>query len=180
MNDLPSPSAAELKAIVESILFVAEEPLDMDTLARSLGVDFKMVTKAVDALNEECRERGVRLQQTGSAVQMVTAPEVAPYVERFLGLDEDRSLSQAALETLAIIAYKQPITRMTIENIRGVNCDQVIAALKARGLIAEVGRAHAQGRPYLFGTTFRFLEYFGLEKPEDLPPLREAEAEAED
>ena len=180
MNDLPSPSAAELKAIVESILFVAEEPLDMDMLARSLGVDLKMVTKAVDALNEECRERGVRLQQTGSAVQMVTAPEVAPYVERFLGLDEDRSLSQAALETLAIIAYKQPITRMTIENIRGVNCDQVIASLKIRGLIAEVGRAHAQGRPYLFGTTFRFLEYFGLEKPEDLPPLAEAEGESED
>jgi len=180
MNDLPSPSAAELKAIVESILFVAEEPLDMDMLARSLGVDVKMVAKAVDALNEECRQRGVRLQQTGSAVQMVTAPEVAPYVERFLGLDEDRSLSQAALETLAIIAYKQPITRMTIESIRGVNCDQVIASLKARGLIAEVGRAHAQGRPYLFGTTFRFLEYFGLEKPEDLPPLKETEAESED
>ena len=180
MNDLPSPSPSELKAIIESILFVAEEPLDTDILARSLGVNLQMVTKVVDSLNEECRQRGVRLQRTGSAVQMVTAPEVAPYVERFLGLDEDRSLSQAALETLAIIAYKQPITRMTIENIRGVNCDQVIASLKARGLIAEVGRAHAQGRPYLFGTTFRFLEYFGLEKPEDLPPLEEAEGESED
>jgi segregation and condensation protein B len=180
MNDLPSPSPSELKAIVESILFVAEEPLDMGMLARSLGVKPEMVTEAVDALNEECRQRGVRLQHTGSAVQMVTSPEVAPYVERFLGLDEDRSLSQAALETLAIIAYKQPITRMTIEAIRGVNCDQVIASLKARGLIAEVGRAHAQGRPYLFGTTFRFLEYFGLEKPEDLPALKEVEAEPED
>ena len=95
-------------------------------------------------------------------------------------IDEHDRWQMAALETLAIIAYKQPITRMTIESIRGVNCDQVIASLKARGLIAEVGRAHAQGRPYLFGTTFRFLEYFGLEKPEDLPPLREAEAEPED
>jgi segregation and condensation protein B len=180
MNDLPSPSPAELKAIVESILFVAEEPLDMGMLARSLGVDLRLVTEAVDALNEECRQRGVRLQRTGSAVQMVTAPEVAIYVERFLGLDEDRSLSQAALETLAIIAYKQPITRMTIEAIRGVNCERAIASLKARGLIAEVGRAQAQGRPYLFGTTFRFLEYFGLEKPDDLPPLREAEGESED
>jgi len=111
---------------------------------------------------------------------MVTAPEVAPYVERFLGLDEDRSLSQAALETLAIIAYKQPITRTAIEAIRGVNCEWTIASLKARGLISEVGRAQAQGRPYLFGTTFRFLEYFGLEEPEDLPPLREAEGESED
>ncbi len=180
MNDLPSPSPSELKAIIESILFVAEDPLDMGILARSLAVDLKMVTEAVEALNEECRQRGVRLQRTGSAVQMVTAPEVAPYVERFLGLDEDRSLSQAALETLAIIAYKQPITRMTIEAIRGVNCEWTIASLKARGLIAEVGRAQAQGRPYLFGTTFRFLEYFGLEKPDDLPPLQEAEGESED
>jgi segregation and condensation protein B len=179
MNDLPSPSPSELKAVIESILFVAEEPLDMGLLARSLGVKPDMVTEAVDALNEECRQRGVRLQRTGDAVQMVTAPEVAPYVERFLGLDEDRSLSQAALETLAIIAYRQPITRTAIEAIRGVNCERAIASLKARGLIAEVGRAHAQGRPYLFGSTFRFLEYFGLEKPDDLPPLREAEEESQ-
>jgi len=180
MNDLPSPSHSELKAILESILFVAEEPLDMGMLARSLGVKLEMVAEAIDALNEECRRRGVRLQRTGNAVQMVTAPEVAPYVERFLGLDEDRTLSQAALETLAIIAYKQPMTRTAIEAIRGVNCERAIASLKARGLIAEVGRAQAQGRPYLFGTTFRFLEYFGLEKPDDLPPLEEAEGESED
>ena len=152
----------------------------MGMLARSLGVKPEMVTEAIVALNEECRERGVRLQRTGSVVQMVTAPEVAPYVEQFLGLDEDRVLSQAALETLAIIAYRQPITRTAIEAIRGVNCERAVASLKARGLIAEVGRAHAQGRPYLFGTTFRFLEYFGLEKPDDLPPLREVEAEPED
>jgi len=169
MNDLPSPS--KLKAVIESLLFVADEPLEIGVLARSLGVSPQMVTEALDALSDECRQRGVRLQRTGSVVQMVTAPEVAPYVERFLGLDEDHRLSHAALETLAIIAYKQPITRAAIEAIRGVNCERPIASLKARGLIAEVGRAHAQGRPYLFGTTFRFLEYFGLEKPEDLPPL---------
>ncbi|MDP2948207.1 MAG: SMC-Scp complex subunit ScpB [Chloroflexota bacterium] len=185
MNDLPSPS--ELKAVIESLLFVAEEPLEIGVLARSLGVSPQMVAEALDALSDECRQRGVRLQRTGSVVQMVTAPEVAPYVERFLGLDEDHRLSHAALETLAIIAYKQPITRAAIEAIRGVNCERAIASLKARGLIAEVGRAHAQGRPYLFGTTFRFLEYFGLEKPEDLPPLPQqdlsaahAETEAEE
>jgi segregation and condensation protein B len=104
---------------------------------------------------------------------MVTAPEVTSYVERFLGVEEDHRLSHAALETLAIIAYKQPITRHVLESIRGVNCDRALASLRARGLITEVGRAHAPGRPYLFGTTFRFLEYFGLEKPEDLPPLAE-------
>jgi segregation and condensation protein B len=102
---------------------------------------------------------------------MVTAPEAAPYVERFLGVEEDRRLSHASLETLAIVAYKQPIARGAIEAIRGVNCDRALASLKARGLVAEVGRATAARRPYLYGTTFRFLEYFGLEKPGDLPPL---------
>ena len=179
MENLSPPSPLQLQAIVESLLFVADEPVEMSTLARSLGVSAQAVAVAVDALAEECRQRGVRLQRTGSAVQMVTAPEATPYVERFLGLDEDHRLSHAALETLAIIAYKQPITRAAIEAIRGVNCERALASLKARGLIAEVGRAHAQGRPYLFGTTFRFLEYFGLEKPEDLPPLRQEEAPPE-
>jgi segregation and condensation protein B len=165
------PSPAELNAILESILFVADEPLEMGAIARSLGVGLSAIEEAVAALSTDCRQRGVRLQQTGSAVQMVTAPETAPYVERFLGLDEDHRLSHAALETLAIIAYKQPITRPAIEAIRGVNCERAVASLSARGLITEVGRAHSQGRPYLFGTTFRFLEHFGLEKPDDLPPL---------
>jgi len=173
------PSSAELKAILESILFVADEPLEMAAIARSLGVSLQGVEEAMAALSADCRQRGVRLQQTGSVVQMVTAPETAPHVERFLGLDEDHRLSHAALETLAIIAYKQPITRPAIEAIRGVNCERSVASLKARGLITEVGRAHAQGRPYLFGTTFRFLEHFGLEKPDDLPPLPEVhQAEA--
>jgi segregation and condensation protein B len=104
---------------------------------------------------------------------MVSAPEATLYVERYLGVEEDHRLSHASLETLAIIAYKQPITRQAIEAIRGVNCDRALASLRARGLITEVGRAGSAGRPYLFGTTFRFLEYFGLEKPGDLPPLEE-------
>jgi segregation and condensation protein B len=169
MIDQPSP--AELKAILESILFVADEPLDMGAMARSFGVGLAAIEEAVAALSVDCRQRGVRLQQTGSAVQMVTAPETAAYVGRFLGLDEDHRLSHAALETLAIIAYKQPITRPAIEAIRGVNCERAVASLCARGLVTEVGRAHSAGRPYLFGTTFRFLEHFGLEKPGDLPPL---------
>lgn len=94
-----------------------------------------------------------------------------PFVRRYLGVDEDQRLSTGAVETLAIIAYKQPIARSEIEAIRGVNCDHVIATLKSRGLIAEVGRADSPGRPFLYATTFRFLEYFGLERPEDLPRL---------
>ncbi len=164
-----------LKLIVESVLFVADEPVEVSALARIAEAELADVQQAVDVLAEDCRHRGVRIQRTESAVQMVTAPEVTPYVERFLGVEEDHRLSHAALETLAIIAYKQPITRQAIESIRGVNCDRALASLRARSLITEVGRAHAPGRPYLFGTTFRFLEYFGLEKPEDLPALGEQE-----
>jgi segregation and condensation protein B len=99
---------------------------------------------------------------------MVTAPEAAPYVQRVIGSDDYQPLSKAALETLAVIAYKQPITRADIEVVRGSGSEQAIASLKARGLIAEVGRANGRGRPVLFGTTFQFLQYFGLERPEDL------------
>ncbi len=162
-----------LKLIVESVLFVADDPVEVSALARIADAEPEDVQRAVDALAADCSRRGVRVQRTGSAVQMVTAPEATPHVERFLGVEEDHRLSHAALETLAIIAYKQPITRQAIEAIRGVNCDRALASLRARGLITEVGRARSAGRPYLFGTTFRFLEYFGLEKPEDLPPLEE-------
>jgi segregation and condensation protein B len=166
-----------LKLIVESVLFVADEPVDVGALARIADSPLEHVQAAVDALAADCHGRGVRLQRTQSAVQMVSAPEATTYVERYLGVEEDHRLSHASLETLAIIAYKQPITRQAIEAIRGVNCDRALASLRARGLITEVGRAGSAGRPYLFGTTFRFLEYFGLEKPEDLPPLDFVEQE---
>ena len=170
---MPDEAFDRLKLIVESVLFVADEPVEIAALARIAEAGLEETGAAVDALAEECRERGVRVQRTESAVQLVTAPETTSYVERYLGVEDDDRLSPAALETLAIIAYKQPITRQTMERIRGVNCDRALASLRARGLITEVGRAQAAGRPYLFGTTFRFLEHFGLEKPEDLPPLEE-------
>jgi len=160
-----------LNVIIESILFVADEPVEITSLARVTGRREAEVVAAVEAIASESQGRGLRVQRTGAAVQMVTAPEAAPFVEQFLGVDEDQRVSHAALETLAIIAYKQPISRQVIEAIRGVNCDRSLASLKARGLVTEVGRAATPGRPYLYGTTFRFLEYFGLEKPEDLPPL---------
>jgi segregation and condensation protein B len=170
-------ASQRLRFIVESVLFVADEPVEVSALARIAEAALEDVERAIDALAADCRGRGVRIQRTGSAVQMVTAPEATPYVERFLGIEEDHRLSHAALETLAIVAYKQPISRTAIEAIRGVNCDRALASLRARGLITEVGRARSAGRPYLFGTTFRFLEYFGLEKPEDLPPLAELSGE---
>jgi len=104
-------------------------------------------------------------------VQFVTAPEAAPYVERFLNLDLSSRLSTAALETLALIAYQQPIARMQIEAIRGVNCDGVLRTLLSRGLVAPQGRLDQAGRPIVYGTTFEFLQYFGLSDLSELPAL---------
>ena len=170
---MASGADENLKLVIESILFVADDPVETAALARVAGRREEDVIEAVEAIAVEYKGRGLRIQRTGAAVQMVTAPEASPFVEQFLGVDEDQRISHAALETLAIIAYKQPISRQVIEAIRGVNCDRALASLKARGLVTEVGRASTAGRPYQYGTTFRFLEHFGLEKPSDLPPLPE-------
>lgn len=152
------------------MLFVADAPIEIAALARTVNAPRAQVIEKLDELGDACRERGVRLQRTGELVQLVSAPQTAAYVERFLGL-EHPPLTNASLETLAIIAYRQPITRAGIEAVRGVDCDGPVRTLAARGLIEDVGRAPVIGRPTLFGTTVRFLEYFGLEKPDDLPPL---------
>ncbi|MCS7177855.1 MAG: SMC-Scp complex subunit ScpB [Anaerolineae bacterium] len=160
-----------LSGLVEALLFVADEPVSVDRLARALETPLVEVEAALEELERALQERGLRLQRMGERVQLVTAPEAAPWVERFLGLGERRRLSQAALETLAIIAYRQPVSRPEIEAIRGVNCDSVLRTLLAAGLIEEAGRAPAPGRPILYVTTFAFLQHFGLTRPEDLPPL---------
>jgi segregation and condensation protein B len=129
------------------------------------------VQAALEALGEDCRQRGLRLQRQAETVQLVTAPELTGYIERFLGLNAPAKLSTPALETLAIIAYRQPITRPEIEAIRGVNSDGVLRNLISKGLVEEVGRLETVGHPTLFGTTFEFLRYFGLEKVEALPAL---------
>jgi segregation and condensation protein B len=174
MADEPRPQ--NLKAAIESILFVADEPVELSALARITGVPQDDVARAVDELSAGYHDRGVRIQRTASAVQMVTAPESAVYVQRWLGVDERQRLSPTVLAVLTVIAYKQPITRADTEKLLGKSCDYALLTLRARDLIAEVGRAPGPGRPYLYGTTFKFLEHFGLEKPEDLPPLPELES----
>ncbi len=152
-------------------MFVAAGPVTVERLCRALDAPRPLVEEALAALARALRGRGLRLQRQGQEVRLVTAPEAAPYVERFLGRRGGHRLSRSALETLAIIAYRQPITRAQMEAIRGTSCQRALATLKARGLIQEVGRASLPGRPYLYGTTLKFLEHFGLERPEDLPPL---------
>lgn len=173
---MAADTRSDLRLAIESVLFVAHSPVDVATLARVAEVSEADVDEALRTIAADYKGKGLRIQRTETAAQFVSAPEAAPFVQSFLGIDESQTISPAVLETLAIIAYKQPIARSTIERIRGVNCDYAVAVLKARSLITEVGRAASPGRPYLYGTTFRFLEHFGLENPEDLPPLPELDS----
>ncbi len=169
-----SPTALSLVAALEALLFVAGQPVAVGELARALELDDAAVRQHLAELEAALLGHGLRLQRHGEQVQLVTAPEAGAVIERFLGGRGEARLSQAALETLAIIAYKQPVTRAQVEAIRGVDCGRALATLRARELIEEVGRADGPGRPALYGTTMRFLEYFGLRHPGELPPLSAA------
>jgi segregation and condensation protein B len=171
---LPAPAAEKLASLIESILFVADEPVQASALAKTLRRPMDAVESALEELEQHYEGRGLRLQRSNGLVRMVSAPESGPYVERFLGEESKQRLSTAALESLAIIAYRQPVTRASVEQVRGVNSDGPIASLVARGLVEEVGRAPGPGRPALLGTTMRFLEHFGLKNASELPPLDES------
>ena len=161
-----------LQSLIESLLFVADEPVTIDQLAMVLQTSADAVATAVGNLSQEyAQQRGMRLQQKGHRVQMVTAPEATEYVRRFLGLEISSKLSPAALEALAIVAYRQPVTRAQVEAVRGVNSDGVLRTLVNRGMIEEVGRLEQAGRPIIYGTTFEFLQQFGLTSLDQLPPL---------
>ncbi len=164
---------ADLKSQVESLLFVAEGPVSTVALARALEVEEGKVEEVLQELGRDYAGRGIRLQRVRDKVQLVSAPEAAGAIRKFLGLDGTGRLSAAALETLAIVAYRQPITRPAIEAVRGVNCDGVIYSLMSRGLVQEVGRLETAGRPILYATTFEFLQNFGLRGVEDLPRLEQ-------
>ncbi|NPA27099.1 MAG: SMC-Scp complex subunit ScpB [Chloroflexi bacterium] len=160
-----------LDAGVEALLFAAGEGVPVERLARVLGVSLDQLEAGLLMLEERLQDRGIRLQRHGDTVRLVTAAEWSPWVRRLLGLEAQARLSRAALETLAIIAYRQPITRPEIDAIRGVNSEGVLRSLLEKGLIQELGRADAPGRPILYGTTEAFLQHFGLTSLEQLPPL---------
>ena len=173
MTDTSPHPPVPLKTLVESLLFVAEGPVAVAALARALEVEPEKIDDALAELKSDYAERGIRVQRARDKVQLVSAPDAATVIQTFLGIDGSGHLSAAALETLAIIAYRQPITRPAIEGVRGVNCDGVIHSLLTRGLIQEVGRMETAGRPILYATTFDFLQHFGLRDVEDLPPLED-------
>lgn len=163
----------KLKSVIESLLFVAEKPVELKELSQVTGQMAADVQKSLAKLTEEYQERGISLVRKGDYFSLVSNPNHASFVSKFLNEELRHDLSQASLETLAIIAYRQPITRGEIEEIRGVNSDQLIRSLMIRGLIAEVGRKEAPGRPILYGTTMEFIQYLGVGNEELLPKIEE-------
>jgi segregation and condensation protein B len=163
-------------ADIEALLFVAERPLARSELRSLTGLSSDEIDASLGDLEVQLRDRGIRLVTSGEQVTLATAPESGRLIARYLGADAVR-LSPAALETLAIVAYRQPVTRGTIERIRGVDSGHVLRSLLHRRLVQEQGRADSPGRPILYVTSMGFMERFGLTSLDDLPPI-EAEVAA--
>ena len=158
------------EAALEALLFVAERPLGRREIASLAGVDRATVDERRGDLEVSLRDRGIRLLVDGDRVELATAADGGALVARYIGADAVR-LSPASLETLSIVAYRQPVTKSAIERIRGVDSDYTIRTLVHRRLVVELGRSDAPGRPFLYGTGFEFLERFGLTSLDELPPL---------
>ncbi|GAA0364263.1 SMC-Scp complex subunit ScpB [Bacillus horti] len=166
----------ELKAIIEGLLFVSgEEGIDVKQIADVVEEDKKKVIEIIEEMKQEYAKahRGIQIIEVAGAYQMTTLQQHASYYEKLAFSPTQATLSQAALETLSIVAYRQPMTKVEIEEIRGVKSDRAITTLIKKALIKEVGRMEGAGRPILYGTTKEFLDYFGLNRLEDLPSLSE-------
>lgn len=163
----------KLYSVVESILFVSGEPVGLSDISRIIGCSLDFTSAILEELAERYRgsDRGIRLISNEGCYSLATKPENSSYVEELLGLNARQSLSQAALETLAIVAYRQPVTRVVIDEIRGVKSERAVASLLEKGIIKECGRLEAPGRPILYSTSEEFLRYFGLESLKELPGI---------
>ena len=164
---------------LEALLFVAGEPVSTAQLATALDVAPSVIERGLNELGASLSAGGLRLQRHLGRVQLTTAPQLAELIERFLGLEATTHLTRAALETLAIIVYQQPVTRPQIDSIRGVNSDSMMKSLLHKGLILESGRADGPGRPILYSTTPEFLQHFGLNSILEMPSLAKPEEEAD-
>ena len=165
-----------VKGVVEALLFVNEKPVTIDQIKHVLGaMNAAEIKQVIQGLSEEYEQRqsGTKIVEIAGGYQMLSSPAYVSYIRDFYKTKHKEKLSKPALETLAIVAYKQPVTRTEVELIRGVNSDGVIAHLLTKELIKPVGRKDVPGRPFLYGTTRQFLEYFGLKSLEDLPTLEE-------
>ncbi|NLC53238.1 MAG: SMC-Scp complex subunit ScpB [Firmicutes bacterium] len=162
---------SKAKAVLEAIIFASSEPVTLKEMSMTLQLNYETVEQILAELSKEYhdQQRGVQIKEVAGGFQFVTKPEYADYLEKLKKVPRQSPLSQAALETLAIIAYKQPITRAEIETDRGVRVDSSLTTLLERGLIEEKGRKDGPGRPIIYGTTKDFLKYFGLKNLDELP-----------
>ena len=162
-----------LRQALEALLFVSDEPLSAGSLAQAVEVDRRTVESTLQAMADdyEARSSGLALRNVAGGWRLSTHPDAASFVEQFVLSNRHARLTKAGLETLAIVAYKQPVTRHQVAAIRGVNSDGVLRALSDRGLVSEVGREEGPGRPVLYGTTPEFLERLGMPSLAALPPL---------
>ena len=172
----------EAAHIIEAILFVAGEPVGIGDVAAALGLTELETIQTVEEMQRQydLERRGVTLRRYGDHLRMETRQEYAPYVERLLQPVQRQSLTQTAMETLAVIAYRQPATKGEVEQVRGVKCDYSVQSLLHKGLIREAGRKEALGRPILYATTDRFLEHFGISDIRELPPLPSAQEKVDE
>lgn len=164
------------KAVIEGLLFLAgDDGLEAKQIAAVLEIEEKLVAElmAQMKMNYECEDNGIEIVEVAGVYKFMTKPELAPYIQRLIESPGKKNLSQAALETLAIVAYKQPITRAEIEDVRGVKSERALQTLASHALIKEAGRAEGTGRAILYGTTDEFLQYFGLSTLQELPPFPE-------
>ncbi|MGE7928361.1 SMC-Scp complex subunit ScpB [Lysinibacillus xylanilyticus] len=168
-----------LQSRIEALLFVVgDDGLTIKQLSQLLGEPEELVLQTMEMLKttyEEDSARGLAIKEIAGVYQLITKSDLADTIQRLVENPTAQSLSQASLEVLAIVAYKQPITRVAIEDLRGVKCERPIQTLVSRGLIKEVGRSEGTGRAILYGTTKEFLNYFGLNSIEEMPPLPEEE-----
>jgi segregation and condensation protein B len=177
MSDSAEPTyVIPLPDLLLALLFVAPGPVHPAQFAAALDRTTAVVEQSLQELEQQlCQHFSLRLQHHAGKYSLTSAPEVSGYIEKFLGLESSSRLSKAGLETMAIIAYQQPVTRPQVDAIRGVNSDAVMKNLLSKGLIQELGRAEAPGRPILYGTTEEFLQYFGLPSILALPELEPVE-----
>ena len=175
-------SRKTIKSAIESMMFIWGEPLNVKDVADVFGIEKKEVYECCKELMGEYEQegRGIVIREVNKAFQFTTREENLPYIERLCTPVRHRKLSQSALETLAIVAYRQPVTKGEIESIRGIRCDRVMEGLIRKGLVRDMGRSESVGRPILYGTTDEFLRQFGFETIKDLPDIKDIEGILDD
>jgi len=167
-----------LKAVLEGLLFVSgDEGISLEQIKNVLEISEENILKLLDELQKDCNDRGITISKFGDKLKFITKKEHAEYYKKLFNNEDNGNLSPSALETLAIIAYNEPVTRVMIDEIRGVSSSHIVRKLVFRNLIEEKGRSNLPGRPILYGVTNDFLDYFGLKSIDELPPINIEEEE---